>query len=150
LAFGAIPHQVCEFPIKKELVKVVLAVVARWRKRLAQQKPVLPPGRPGKGRRALRLRQQAKDTQGRISGLFEHPHPFVRRHLGADGRALLLAITRADRWLRVRRCIMDEVYRLFDRRCRTETALGKLARLRRRVRRYPSLKRVLDKLSSAN
>jgi hypothetical protein len=32
---------------------------------------------------------------------------------------------------------MDEVYRLFDRRCRTDTALAKLARLRQRVRRFP-------------
>jgi hypothetical protein len=30
---------------------------------------------------------------------------------------------------------VDTVYRLFDRRCRTETALAKLARLRRRVQR---------------
>jgi len=31
---------------------------------------------------------------------------------------------------------MEEVYRLFDRRCRTDTALSKLARLRQRVRRW--------------
>src|SRR5262249_26793242 len=150
LAFGPVPHQICEFHIKKELVKVVLAVVARWRKRLAGPKPQLPPGRPGKGKKALRLRQQAKEIGRRISELFEHRHLFVRRHLDAEGRALLLRITRADRWLRVLRSIVDEVYRLFDRRCRTETALGKLARLRRRVRRHPSLSKVLDKLNSAN
>jgi hypothetical protein len=63
---------------------------------------------------------------------------------------LLLRITRADRWLRVLRGLIDEVYRLFDRRCRTQTALARLARLRRRVRRYPSLKKVLDKLNSPN
>ncbi len=45
---------------------------------------------------------------------------------------------------------MDEVYRLFDRRCRTDTALAKLARLRCRVRRYRSLGRSLDKLKSPN
>jgi hypothetical protein len=45
---------------------------------------------------------------------------------------------------------MDEVYRLFDRRCGTDTALAKLARLRRRLRRYRSLGRSLDKLKSAN
>ena len=45
---------------------------------------------------------------------------------------------------------MDEVYRLFDRRCRTDTALAKLARLRRRVRRFRSLGKSLDKLHSPN
>jgi hypothetical protein len=150
LALGCIPHQICEFHIKKELLKVVLAVVARWRKRLTEQKPKLPRGRPGKSKKALRLQQQAKETERRISGLFEHRHLFVRHHLDAAERALLLAITRADRWLRLLRGIIDEVYRLFDRRCRTQTALAKLMRLRRRVRRYPSLCKVLDKLSSPN
>lgn len=42
---------------------------------------------------------------------------------------------------------MEEIYRLFDRRCRTEeTALAKLAALRRRLTRYRSLGRSLDKL----
>jgi hypothetical protein len=45
---------------------------------------------------------------------------------------------------------MDEVYRLFDRRCRTETALAKLAQLRRHVRRCRSLGKSLDKLHSPN
>src|SRR5437762_6303230 len=45
---------------------------------------------------------------------------------------------------------MDEVYRLFDRRCRTDTALSKLTQLRQRVRRYRSLGQSLDKLYSPN
>ena len=48
------------------------------------------------------------------------------------------------------RQIMDEVYRLFDRRCRTDTALAKLDRLRQKVKRYRSLGRSLDKLKSPN
>ena len=43
---------------------------------------------------------------------------------------------------------MDEVYRLFDRRCRTATALKKLAKLRTRVRRFKRLGKALDKLKS--
>jgi hypothetical protein len=46
--------------------------------------------------------------------------------------------------------MMDELYRLFDRRCRTDTALAKLARLRRRLKRFRSLGRSLDKLKSPN
>ena len=45
---------------------------------------------------------------------------------------------------------MTEVYRLFDRRCCTHTALGKLARLRRRVRRFKAVGRILQKLFSPN
>ena len=43
---------------------------------------------------------------------------------------------------------MDEVYRLFDRRCKTQTALKKLQKLRRRVRRFKKLGKSLDKLKS--
>jgi hypothetical protein len=45
---------------------------------------------------------------------------------------------------------MDEVYRLFDRRCRTQTAIQKLAKLRRRVRRFKALGDALNKLNSPN
>ena len=45
---------------------------------------------------------------------------------------------------------MDQVYRLFDRRCRVETALEKLAKLRRRVRRFRWIGKTLSKLFSPN
>ena len=41
---------------------------------------------------------------------------------------------------------MEQVYALFDRRCRTQTALDKLAKLRRRVQRCTSLGDTLKKL----
>ena len=41
---------------------------------------------------------------------------------------------------------MDQVYALFDRRCRTQTALDKLATLRRRVQRFKALGDTLKKL----
>lgn len=46
--------------------------------------------------------------------------------------------------------IADEVYRLFDRRCRMDAALEKLATLRRRVGRFVQLKETLKKLWSPN
>jgi hypothetical protein len=42
--------------------------------------------------------------------------------------------------------IIEQVYALFDRRCRTQTALDKLAKLRRHVQRFPSLRETLKKL----
>jgi hypothetical protein len=41
---------------------------------------------------------------------------------------------------------MDQVYALFDRRCRTHTALAKLAKLRRRLQRFPQVGATLKKL----
>lgn len=45
---------------------------------------------------------------------------------------------------------MDHVYRLLDRRCRTDTALAKLAQLRGYVQRFAQLRQVLKGLFSAN
>ena len=43
---------------------------------------------------------------------------------------------------------MDQVYALCDRRCRTQTALAKLASLRRRLLRFPPVGDILKKLFS--
>lgn len=100
------------------------------------------------GRNALH--RQAKATQQRVGELFEHRHLFVRHHLSAGERLTLGRLVRGQPLLRALRAIMGLVYRLFDRRCRTETALAKLTRLRRRVRRYRGLGKSLDKLYSPN
>ena len=44
------------------------------------------------------------------------------------------------------RAIIEQGYALFDRRCRTQTALAKRATLRRRVQRFTSLGDTLKKL----
>jgi hypothetical protein len=150
LALGDVPHQVCEFHVKKELSKVVLRVLAQLRKRLAAEAPVLPRGRCQNTPRARRRHEQAKAIERLVGELFEQRHLFVRHHLTPGQRATVLRLTRGRPQLRAMRAIMDEVYRLFDRRCRTDTALARLTRLRQRVRRYPSLGRCLDKLHSPN
>ncbi len=55
-------------------------------------------------------------------------------------------ITRGQPLLGTLRGLMEEVYRLFDRRCRTATALAKLAKLRMRLRRFVRLRELLKKL----
>ena len=60
----------------------------------------------------------------------------------------LRQISRGQRELRTLREIMDEVYRLFDRRCRAHTALEKFAKLRARVRRFKEVGKTLQKLFS--
>jgi hypothetical protein len=148
--FGDIPHQICEFHTLKELTKAVLGVVARLRKQLAAQAPPLPRGRPAHTPVARRRHRQALALRQRVTELFEHRHLFVRHGLTACQRKTLQRLIRGQSQLRALREIMDEVYRLFDRRCRTETALEKLSRLRRRVQRFKSLGKSLDKLKSPN
>lgn len=148
--WGDLPHQICTFHILKELNQAVLRAVAQVRKQLAAQQPKLGRGRPSAHQRKLvqkRLRLQQK-----IADLFDHRHLFVQHHLSLSERATFQRITRgpAACQLRAVRDIVDEIYRLFDRRCRTETALAKLAQLRRKVRRFVQLTHVLKGLFSAN
>ena len=141
-------HQLCEFHVLQEITKAVLHAVAKVRKELKAQQPVLPRGRPSKAQQAQV--RKAKRIQRRIADLFDHRHLFVQRYLTPAEKKTLRRITRGLPHLRTLRQIMDEVYRLFDRRCRTETALVKLARLRNRVRRFKQVGRTLNKLFTAN
>jgi hypothetical protein len=150
LALGSVPHQVCEFHILQELTKAILRVLARLRKRLAAAAPKLPRGRPKITPETQRLHRRAKALGLRVTELFDERHLFVRHHLGAPQRQTLQRLVRGQPQLHALRAIMDEVYRLFDRRCCTATALAKLARLRQRVRRYRSLGQCLDRLHSPN
>lgn len=145
--FGAVPHQICEFHVLAELTKAILKTLSRTRKGLRQRMPQLPRGRPY-GKRAQRRARRKKLLQKRLKELFEHRHLFVQHHLTHRDRKLFLRVTRPWPELRRLREIMDEVYRLFDRRCRTSTALARLARLRQQVRRSPKLRRSLRKLLS--
>lgn len=148
--FSGVPHQVCEFHVLEELTKAVLHALASIRKKLANQAPTLPRGRPKNDPEAKRTSRRAQRIKRRVADLFEHRYLFVRHHLTPCQRATLKRLVRGEACLKALRAIMDEVYRLFDRRCRTDTALAKLAVLRRRLRRYRSLSRSLDKLNSPN
>lgn len=146
--FGQIPHQICEFHVIADLTKAVLKAVAKVRKSLAATLPKLGRGRPSRTTR--RLTRRRKRIQARIADLFQHRHLFVQHALTPGEKKTLRRITRGRPELRVLREIMNEVYRLFDRRCRTETALAKLAKLRGRVRRFQKVGQTLNKLFSPN
>jgi transposase-like protein len=146
--FAGAAHQVCQFHVLKEITKAVLHAVAKVRKELKAKQPPLPRGRPSKANKAQA--RKAKRIQQRITDLFDHRHLFVQHGLTKAERKTFQRITRGLPHMRTLRQIMDEVYRLFDRRCRTETALDKLARLRRRVRRFKRVGRTLNKLFTPN
>ena len=141
-----VPHQLCEFHVLKEITKAILHALAKLRKEMTADIPKQPRGRPSKQLRG-RTRKAAWQKR-RVADLFEHRHLFVRHHLSATQKGLMHKLTRGLPQLRTLREIMSAVYRLFDRRCRTETALKKLERLRRRVRRFKKLAKSLNKLKS--
>jgi hypothetical protein len=142
--FGDVPHQVCTFHVLRELTRAVLGAVAKVRKELTAGKPKLKRGRPTKAGR--RLARRTKRIEQKVGALFEHRYLFVQRRLSPAERRTLLRITRGLPQLRVLRELMEEVYRLFDRRCRTDTALAKLAKLRARLRRFGRLREALKKV----
>jgi hypothetical protein len=139
-------HQRCRFHILQEITRAVLRALARLRKQL---QATIPKRRRGRPRRQDRVEaRRSRRLQQRVADLFAHRHLFVKHHLSAAEERLLKQLTRGQPQLRTLRAIMGEVYRLFDRRCRRVTALWRLLKLRRRVRRFKRLARALGKLNS--
>jgi hypothetical protein len=143
-----VPHQNCRFHILMEITKAVLRALAKLRKEMKAQIPKRKRGRPSKTDRTQARR--IKRLKRRVAELFEHRHLFVKHHLGRGEKKVLKKLQRGQPQLRALRQIMDEVYRLFDRRCKTATALSRLEKLRKRVRRFKRLGRALGKLNSPN
>lgn len=147
--FPGVPHQVCEFHVLKEMNREILKALTQVRRELKKKLPKLKRGRPS-SEAARKTARQKKKRQDKIADLFNHRHLFVKHSLTPREKKIVLRITRGLPHLRKLRLIMDQVYRLFDRRCRTETALEKLSKLRRRVRRFQTLGQSLKKLFTPN
>jgi transposase-like protein len=139
-------HQICEFHVLKEILKAILHALAKLRKEMTAQIPKPPRGRPKKERQGqawlIAYRKRC------VAELFEHRYLFVRHYLSPAQQNQLRKLMYGRLQLRTLRKIMEAVYRLFDRRCKTQTALKKLQRLRRRVRRFKKLGQTLNKLKS--
>ena len=105
-----------------------------------------------RGRPSTKAAKQAAHTKKRLAAqraaLFASRYLFVQRHLNKTERKTLWRVSRGLPQLQALRAIMEQVYALFDRRCRTQTALDKLATLRRRVQRFKVLGDTLKKLFS--
>jgi hypothetical protein len=145
--FGpSVSHQICQFHVLAELNKALLKAVAQVRRDLKAPLPKLGRGRPSQAQRRRAARK--KRIEAKIADRFEHRHLFVQRHRSPAERQTLQRVTRGLPALRTLRQIMEQAYGLFDRRCRTETALAKLACLRQRVARFPPLRQTLKKLFS--
>jgi hypothetical protein len=139
----------------------MLKALTQVRRELKQWLPKPKRGRPS-SQSAGKAARRKKILLDKISDLFEHRYSFVKHCLtspapafhakrgGGGEKKIFLRITQGLPNLRSLRSIMNQVYLLFDRRCHTETALEKLAQLRRRVRRFKTLGRILKKLFTPN
>jgi len=145
--FGDVPHQICTFHIVAEVSKAVVGAVASARKGLAAQRPTLRRGRPSTPA-AKQAARTKKRLEAQRAALFTHRYLVVQRRLSKTERKTLWRITHGLPQVRTLRVLMEQVYALFDRRCRTQTALDKLAKLRRRLLRFPQVGETLKKLFS--
>ena len=145
--FRGVPHQICALHVIAAVVKAVSGAVASVRKSLAATQPKLPRGRPTTKTAKAAARKKKRLEQKRVD-LYTHRHLFVQHHLSPSERKRLGRITRGLPQLRTLRALMEQVYALFDRRCRTQTALHKLHNLRRRLLRFTQLGETLKKLFS--
>jgi hypothetical protein len=145
--FGEVQHQICAFHVVKDIVKGVLSAVASARKGWAAKQAQLPKGRPST-KVAKQAARKKKRLEQKGADLFTHRHLFVKHHLSLSARKRLWYITRGLPQLRKLREIMEQVYALFDRRCRMQTALDKLTKLRWRLNRFAHLGESLKQLFS--
>ena len=147
--FEGVRHQSCEFHMIKEINREILKAITQVRRELKKKLPKLKRGRPS-SKEDRRAACRKKKLQSKITDLFDHRYLFVQHTLTPADKKTLQRITRGLPALRRLRSIIDQVYRLFDRRSRTETALGKLAKLRHRVRPFKNVGQVLKKLFTPN
>ncbi len=143
--FGDVPHQICTFHIMAAVNTAVLGAVASIRKGLTAQQPQLRQGRPSTPA-AKQAARTKKRLEAQRAALFTSRYLFVQRHLNKTERKTLWRVSRGGPQLRVLRTIIEQVSAWFDRRWRTQTALAKLAKLRRHVQRFTSLGDTLKKL----
>jgi len=146
--FPGVAHQVCEFHILKEITKNVLKVIAKIRKTMYAKIPKLGRGRPSSN--AKKLFSRSKKMRDRITELFMNRYLFVQHGLSKTEQHKISKISNGCADLKSLRQLMDKIYSLFDRRCRTDTALEKLAKLRSKLSRFKHLDKILSKIHSPN
>ena len=146
---GDVPHQLCPFHGIKERTQGGLKAVTKERDRLATSTPTVKRGRPSStDKAARRVARTNKAMQQKISDVFQDRFVFVKRRLTRAERHRCLPITRGVPPWRTLREIMEHISALCDRRCRTQTALGTLQKLRQWVNRFTWLGDTLKKVFS--
>lgn len=146
---GEVRHQLCTFHVLKDLTQGVLQAVATERDRWATSTPTLGRGRPSsKDREARRLARNSTSMPQQISDVCQDRFLCVKRRLTPSERKRLMHITRGLPQVRTLRDIMEHISALLDRRCRTQTALGTLSKLRQWVKRVTGMGETFKKVCS--
>ncbi len=138
--FGDVPPHIGAFHIVADVVKAVLGPWPAHARAWQPHNPNCP--KDGRARRPRRRRDEQR------TDLCTHRSLFVQHHLSKRERQTLWRITRGLPQWRTLRALMERVYALGDRRCRTQTALDKRAKLRRRLQRFQQWGDTLKKLFS--
>jgi hypothetical protein len=142
---GAVPHPICPFHLVAEGGKAVVGAVASARTGLAATQPARRRGRPRPPAAQHAARRKKRLAVQRAA--FCTPRSLcVQRHLHTTERTILWRLPRGLPHGHAWRAIMEQGYALFDRRCRTQTALAPLAQLRRRLQRFTQVAAILKKL----
>ncbi len=142
---GDVPHHLCAFHVLAEVVKAVGGAGASERKCLGATQPQCPRGRP-RTKAAQKAARKKKRLAQQRADVFTHRSLCVKHHLSQSERKTFWRLTRGrPQWRKLRES-MEQVSTLCDRRCRTQTALDKLAKLRRRLQRFTQLGETLKKL----
>lgn len=150
ILFPGVPHQICRFHMIKEISKAILKALAKVRREFAATVPKVTRGRAGDNIGEKTARRKKKRIEKKVADLFENRYLLVQRNLSVSEEKTLKRITRGFPVLRQFREIMDQVYGLFDRRCKMSTGLKKLAALREKVQGFRKVYSALNKLFSAN
>lgn len=149
--FPGVIHQICEFHVKQAVNKAALKDVAAVRRELADTKTKRSKrGRPSTTAEKAIVRKNER-IQGKIGELFKNRFLFVKKKPTPGERKTFRNIMRglpkrSGPLLRRLRSLVENVYGLYDRRCRRGTALRKLRRLRgvaKRSKHSPCLRKTL-------
>lgn len=144
---GEVPHPRCPFHSIKDLTTGVLRAVAAERARFATSQPTLQRGRrSSKEQAARRLARTSKQRQQKIGDVFPSRVLCVTRHVTPSEHHRLLRITRGLPPWRTWREIMEHICAVCERRCRTQTGLQKLHKLRHGVQRCTWIGETLQKV----
>src|SRR5262249_359661 len=95
---------------------------------------------------AKQAARTTKRLEAQRAALFTHRYLCVQRHLNKTERKTLWHVSRGLPQLHALRAVMDQVDALCDRRRRTQPALAKVGKLRRRLLRFPQVGETLKKL----
>lgn len=146
--FPGARHQICIFHTLSDLNKLVMRALSHFRKSL----------KPPKGKRGHPCCVDGKQIAKRrrlekyLNAIFKNRYLWTKKRLTCQEKKVLKKLCRGQRMLKALREFSETVHRLFDRRCRAQTARRKLEKLRNRrfFQQFPQLDPLRRKLQSPN